>query len=45
MPYIIFTDIELLIKKNRWANNPENSSTTKIGSIFLVDIQCNNLGI
>ena len=26
------------------ANNPENSSTTKIGSIFLEDIQCKQFG-
>ena len=32
MPYIIFADIETLIKKiDGCANNPENSSTTKIG--------------
>ena len=32
MPLIIYADIESLIKKiGGWANNPENSSTTKIG--------------
>ena len=32
MPYIIYADIESLIRKiNGCANNPENSSTTKIG--------------
>ena len=32
MPYIIYADIESLIKKiGRWASNPENSLTTKIG--------------
>ena len=32
MPYIIYADIESLIKKiDECANNPENSSTTKIG--------------
>ena len=32
MPYIIYADIEFLIKKiDGYANNPENSSTTKIG--------------
>ena len=32
MPYIVYTDIESLIKKlARCANNPENSLTTKIG--------------
>ena len=32
MPYIIYADMESLIKKiDRCANNLENSSTTKIG--------------
>ena len=32
MPYIIYADMESLIKKiNGCANNPENSKTTKIG--------------
>ena len=32
MPYIIYVDIESLITKiDRYANNLENSSTTKIG--------------
>ena len=32
MPYIIYTDIESLIRKiGRCAGNPENFSTTKIG--------------
>ena len=32
MPYIIYADIESLIKKiDGCANNPENFSTTKIG--------------
>ena len=32
MPHITYPDIESLIKKkDRCANNPENSSTTKIG--------------
>ena len=32
MPYIIYADIESLIKKtDGYANNPENYSTTKIG--------------
>ena len=31
MPYIIYADIESLIRNtNGFANNPENSSTTKI---------------
>ena len=30
MPYIVYADIESLIKKiDRCVNNPENSSTTK----------------
>ena len=34
MPYIIYADIESLIKKiDGCANNPENSSTTKIARI------------
>ena len=41
MPYIIYANIESLIKKiDRCANNPENSSTKKQVDIFLVDIQC-----
>ena len=32
MPFIIYADIEsLILKKNGPANNPKNSSTTKIG--------------
>ena len=32
MPYIIYADIESLIRKiDEYANYPENSSTTKIG--------------
>ena len=32
MPYIIYSDIKSLIRKiNGCANNPENSSSTKIG--------------
>ena len=32
MPFIIYADIESLIRKiDGWANNPENFSTTKIG--------------
>ena len=32
MPYIIYADIESLIKKtDGYVNNPEKSSTTKIG--------------
>ena len=41
MPYIIYADIESLIKRiDGCANNPEDSSTTKMESIFLVDFQC-----
>ena len=37
MPYIIYADIESLIRKiDGFANNPEKSSTTKIGE----DIPC-----
>ena len=36
MPYIIYADFEFLIKKiDRCSNNPENSSTTKIGEHIL----------
>ena len=43
MPCIICADIESLIKKiDGCVNNPENSSTNKV-SIFLVDIQCQQL--
>ena len=31
MSYIIYADIEFLIKKNACPSNPENSSTLKIG--------------
>ena len=35
MPYIIYADIESLIRKiDGCANNPENSSTTKIGEVI-----------
>ena len=35
MPYIIYADIESLIRKiNGCANNPESSSTTKIDQHF-----------
>ena len=45
MSYIIYADIESLIKKvDEYANNSENSSTRKIGEIFLVDIQCQQFG-
>ena len=49
MPYIIYADIDLLIRKiDECANSPEKSSTMKIylmyslciPCIFLVDIQC-----
>ena len=46
MPYIIYADIESLIKKiDGCASNSENSLTTKIGDIFLVDIQCQLCGL
>ena len=45
MSYIIYADIESLIKKvDEYANNSENSSTRKIGEILLVDIQCQQFG-
>ena len=45
MSYIIYADIESLIKKvDEYANNSENSSTRKIGEIFLADIQCQQFG-
>ena len=41
IPYITYSDMETLIKKrDGCANNPENSSTTKIGDTFLEYIQC-----
>ena len=44
MPYIIYSDIESLIKKIDWcANNPENSLTAK-SSEYIVDIQCQQIG-
>ena len=47
--YITCMDMESLIRKiYGCANNPENSSTAKRVSIFLLDIQCwalYNLGI
>ena len=40
MPYIIYAGIEYLTKEiDGSANNPENSSTKRLVSIFLVDIQ------
>ena len=46
MPYIIYANIESLIKKlHGCAHNPESSSTIKMGEhIFLVDIQCQQIG-
>ena len=41
MPYIIYAVLECLVKRiERCENNPEISSTTKLDSILLVDIQC-----
>ena len=41
MPYIIYADVGLLIKKiDVFAINPETSSTKILESIFLVDILC-----
>ena len=42
MSYIIYADIKRI---DGCANNLENSSATKIGSIFLVDIQCQLYGL
>ena len=45
MPYIVYVDIESLIKKiDGCANNPEKSLTTKIGEYILMDIQCQQFG-
>ena len=48
IPYIIYADIESLIKKiDGCASKPENSSTTTIGEhihIFHVDVQCQQFG-
>ena len=45
MPYIIYGDIESLIKKiGGCENNPEKSQQQKQTSIFLVDIQCQQFG-
>ena len=41
MPYIIYADLDSLIKKlDGCANNPEKPSKTNIGNIFIADIQC-----
>ena len=46
MLYIIYGDIESLIEKtDGCANNLKNFSTTKLESIFLVDIQCHLYGL
>ena len=42
IPYIIYVEIESLIKTIDGCAN--NSSTTKIVSIFFVDIQCQQIG-
>ena len=45
MPYIIYGDLESLIKKiDRFANNQEILQQQKQVSIFLVDIQCPQFG-
>ena len=45
MPNIIYADIEsLILKIDGCANNPEKSSTTKIGEHNHVDIQCQKFG-
>ena len=41
MPYIIYFDLESLIeKRDGCVNNPEKSSTTKIGEHIYEDIHC-----
>ena len=46
MPYTIKSDIESLMKKiDRCSNDPEKSSATLLGRIFLVDIQCQLYGL
>ena len=45
MPYIIYDDIESLIKKiDGCANNPEKFSTVKIGKYILCGYQCPEFG-
>ena len=45
MPYIIYGDLESLIKKiDRCANNQEILQQQKQVSIFFVDIQCPQFG-
>ena len=40
MPYIIYAELEFLTKKiDGCAKNQEKSTTTKLGEIFLADIQ------
>ena len=46
MPYIIYFDIESLIRKiDGCANKPENFLTKKWANMFLVDIQCQLYGL
>ena len=45
MPYIIYADLECLVKRTEGCeNNPETSSTTKVGKHTPVDIWCQQLG-
>ena len=45
MSHIIYADIESLIRKiDGCTNNPEDSSTKKLESIFLADIPCQQFG-
>ena len=45
MPYIIYADLESLIKKtDGCANNQKKSLTKKKANMFLVDIQCQLYG-
>ena len=45
MPYVIYADIESLIRKiDECVNNPKNLQQQNQVSIFLVDIQCEQFG-
>ena len=45
MPYIIYADIEFLISKiDGCANNPEKSSTVKIGKHIPCGYSCQQFG-
>ena len=45
MPYIIYADLECLVKRTEGCeNNPETSSTTKVGKHTPVDTWCQQFG-